>query len=365
VHEEEDPFDQGIFLYGENLVVHQFENAHEPPPASDQNRRPYKKMARDSIRYRRAGGKGTAMGIGFEDYLDVKFPLDERSLNPDARRVFFEELRARPQAAVLDLGAGAGANLRRLLAAGHPPQLSVTAVDLDAGLLALARQRTASLLKEQGLEVATTADGLEARKGRKAVAFHFTLADLRDFGTELAAAYDAVLAHAVLDLLPAATMARRIARWLAPGGLAYATLNYDGGTWLFPRYGDGPLEERILEVYDESMERRQVWGEPSAGARSGRRLHAAFLEAGLEMLAYGSSDWNLVPLRGAYQGHEAACLDYLLGLILGEAAASGEFAGADLEAWRSDRQRALAEARLGLVCHQIDLLARKPAAVTS
>lgn len=172
--------------------------------------------------------------------------------------------------------------------------------------------------------------------------------------------YDAVIAQAVMDLLPPGLMAERIAGWLGPGGLFYASLNYDGGTALFPEYRDTGLERRILAAYDASMERRRVWGLASGGARSGRRLHGALRAAGLTILSFGSSDWNVVPARGRYPEGEAVVLAELLGLILGEAERSGEFGASELAAWQRERTARLGAGDLGLIVHQIDLVAEKP-----
>jgi SAM-dependent methyltransferase len=302
------------------------------------------------------------MTISFRDYLDVKTSLDERSLNPTVQTAFLDALRGREWLTCLDLGAGTGASLWRLLNAELSAGLAITAVDRDAALLDIAFKRTTVLLRARGFTVSTPAAGsLRARRGGRHLAIDFITADLQHFNAaDDAGRFDAVIAHQVMDLLPPRTMAERIAAWLRPQGVFYATLNYEGGTALFPVYREEALEDRILAVYDDSMEKRRVWDQSSGGARSGRRLYGALLEHGLAPLAHGTSDWNLTPLHRVYLDRDDLCLVALLGMIRDEAARSGEFSGEALDLWHRDRLHKLENGELGLIVHQIDLLAEKP-----
>jgi SAM-dependent methyltransferase len=298
------------------------------------------------------------MTLSFSEYLDAKFALDERSLNPDVRAAFRAALGGAERRACLDLGTGAGASLRRLLEMEPAADLDIVAVDRDENLLRLAQERTAAQLAGQGYTLEETAGRIRALGPDRRITVDFCVADVQDCAPPCPSGrFDAVIAHQVMDLLPLDLMAGRIAGWLRPHGVCYASLDYDGLTALFPGYRDEALETRILAVYDASMERRRVRGLPTGGARSGRRLHAALSDRGFDILAYGSSDWNLTPLRRAYRDRDAAVLEVLLELIRGEADRSGGFDPARLDAWHRDRLECLAEGRLGLIVHQIDLLA--------
>lgn len=299
------------------------------------------------------------MTATLRDYLDVKFALDERSLNPAVRTAFLASLRDRPSLAVLDLGTGSGASIWRLLNADLAADLDITAVDKDADLLDLAFKRTVVLLGAREFKVSSAPGAIQARRGKRGINISFVTADLKDFGPEGPGRYDAVIAHAVMDLLPMAPMAKRIAGWLRPRGVFYASLNYDGGTTLFPMYPDRELEGRILAVYDASME-RQLDGQACGGACSGRRLHAALRELEFEVLAYGSSDWSLTPFHGRYRDRDDICLAALLEMIRDEAEKSGQVAAEALDTWYRRRTRQIETGELGLISHQIDLLAEKP-----
>ena len=186
------------------------------------------------------------MSLSFSDYLDAKFPLDERSLNPDVRAVFQAALCSRVSAQLLDLGCGLGASLRRLLAAGLLGNLDITAVDQDAGLLAKARARAEHELGMAEFEVDPASEPLSAQRNRQTLTLALAEADVMTFAPDAPGTYDAVIAHALMDLLPAPQMAARIHDWLGPAGLFYASLNYDGGTTLFPLFPDAAFEAGLL-----------------------------------------------------------------------------------------------------------------------
>jgi len=301
------------------------------------------------------------MSIAFDEYLDAKYPLDERSLNRDVRALFESSLRSHSAPRILDMGCGSGASLRRLLLAGLNGRIELTGVDRDAHLLQLARDRIAHDLEMAEFEVSQAAEVVDARRNREIVTLRLEAAELLAYEPARPGIYDAVIAQALMDLLPLERMIERIRGWLGAGGLFYASLNYDAGTVLFPAYGDGEFEASLLGVYDASME-RWVDGELCGGAHSGRRLHAALSKADFEILALGSSDWNITPYCGAYRDADEICLLALLDMIHGEGSRSGQFDARQLEDWLGHRQAQLVDRKLGLIIHQIDLVAQKTSA---
>lgn len=296
------------------------------------------------------------MPVSFAEYLEAKFDLDERSLNRDVRAAFEQELRRRPGPRCLDVGAGTGATLRRLLAVDCSAPLAMVAIDRDPLLLDLAREDAARRLRARGREVSVEAGGIDA-PGEPPITLRLHAGEFQDHRPEQA--YDLVVAHAFLDIVPLADALHRFAGWLVPGGLLYASLNYDGETTLLPTSDDAAFETQLLAHYHDSMERRRVDGRATGGAHCGRRLHRLLPAHGFEVLACGSSDWNITPFFGEYRGGDATCLQALVDMIAGEAQRSGLFDAARLERWRQERERGLREQRLGLVAHQLDVLARR------
>jgi hypothetical protein len=107
------------------------------------------------------------------------------------------------------------------------------------------------------------------------------------------------------------------------------------------------------------MEQRRVHGLSTGGALCGRRLQALLPHQGFEVLAHGRSDWLLHPIPDAYPDGDGACLEYLLGLIVKEGAASGRFAPQALERWHRERLQLLHGHRLAARVRHLDFLVRR------
>lgn len=306
----------------------------------------------------------------FADFLDAKFDLDERSLAPDVRRACFARLAHRDRLRCLDLGSGLGAMIRRVLDAQLPARdIELVALDRDPGLSARARATLVGFLVRRGFVVRDApaasedeADRIEASDGRRRVGLRFACRQAERFEPGPGERFDLVTAHAFLDLVPMRPLLERVAGWLATDGLLYATLNYDGGTTLFPPYADTAFETRLLARYDASMEERRVDGMPTGGARSGRRLHAMLPQAGFEIVAYASSDWNAVPHDdGRLRAADAVVVSVLLDALRRENEAHCD--RERLADWYRDRRRLQEARRLGAIVHQIDVLAALSPAV--
>ncbi|MGH8552463.1 MAG: hypothetical protein ACRERS_04135, partial [Methylococcales bacterium] len=102
-------------------------------------------------------------------------------------------------------------------------------------------------------------------------------------------------------------------------------------------------------------------GLPTGGAHSGRRLIGRLVSAEFAIHSYGTSDWNITPVNRSYRDQDAYCLKSLLELIQGEANAVSTFDPEKLQRWYSDRSNATAAGLLGMIVHQLDILAVKGA----
>lgn len=279
------------------------------------------------------------MPVAFADFLQAKFALDERSLNREVHAAFLDALHGLPQVHCLDVGAGTGATLRRLLNSELTTPLSLTALDRDPALLDIARQEAAGWLQNKQLMV-----------------IRFAAGELKDYRPDRR--YNVITAHAFLDLTPLPESLRLFAAWLQPGGYLYASSNYDGDTALLPVCEDADFEATLLAHYNHTMEQRRVDGQATGGAYCGRRLHELLPEHGFDILAHGSSDWHIASVLGEYRDGDSVCLEALLEMIHGEGQHSGLFRQDQLDRWHEDRLRLLQQRRLGLTIRQLDLLAR-------
>jgi SAM-dependent methyltransferase len=295
------------------------------------------------------------MLVPISEYLEAKFALDERSLNREVRAAFLDALRGLPQIECLDVGAGTGATFRRLLQSGLTTPLSLTALDRDRGLLDIARQDAEGWLRALGLEPRVE-DGAIQTRGERLAAMRFAAGDLKDHRPDRL--YNVITAHAFLDLSPLPQALRQFAAWLEPGGYLYASINYDGDTALAPSYQVATFDATILRHYNDSMELRRVDGQATGGAYCGRRLQALLPDHAFDIVACGSSDWNISPFEGEYRNSDAICLKALLDFIGCEGQRSKLLEADQLDRWRDDRLRSLQQCRLGMRISHLDLLAR-------
>ncbi len=292
--------------------------------------------------------------IPFRTFLDAKYELDSRSLNPRVKSRFLSEVRKRTATTgeplrILDAGTGTGATLRRMQAWLPGLPFDFLGIDLDETSLA----HTAS---EWSREVPGSSGG----DGRHANRIAFLPADLLTFSLPPGTGpLHCLTAHSLLDLLPPDRALGAIADLLPPGGLLYTTLNYRGGTEFSPRYHDRKFERELLRWYDMTMDERRLDGLPTGGSRTGRLLRSAAGSRGFTVLADGRSDWRIVPRNGTYLPGEEQVLLALLGYIRKEGGRRTGLAGPGLERWLGDRLDRIGGGRLSLRVAHSDLLARR------
>lgn len=282
----------------------------------------------------------------FDRYLSAKRTVDDRALNQLVWRTLQRELAARPTAAlnVVEIGAGIGTMIERMAAWGLFGARPTTyhAVDHRADNIQALKMR----LSPQALPIQISTD----------------VAELQEFVArqEQRGRFDLIVAHAFLDLIDLPTMLPAIRDLLRPGGLLYATINFDGATIFEPAI-DPPLDQQIEELYHRTMDERLVDGSPSGDSRTGRHLFGRLQSAGMEILAAGSSDWVVFADRaGRYPDDEAFFLSYILGFVEGALRGHPALDGDTFARWLTIRRRQLAAGELVYLAHQLDFLARLP-----
>jgi SAM-dependent methyltransferase len=296
-----------------------------------------------------------SMAFDYARYLAAKTTVDDRALN---RHVLAELCRLMPAGApqVLEVGAGLGTMVARLLDWGAVGAGEYILLDADRQLLDRAPRWLCDWAAARGLRCDQLPDGLR-------------VGDLRvrlvhaELGSYLAAAHgapaDVLIANAVLDLVDVPAVLPGLLRLLAPGGVYWFTINYDGESIFAPGH---PHDDRIMQAYHRDMDERIRYGRPAGESRTGRRLFHHLRAAGAPALAAGSSDWVVsAGPDGSYPGDEAYFLRSILNTIQNALRnRQDQVAPADLTGWLAERGRQLASGELVYVAHQLDFVGRSP-----
>ncbi|WP_135826412.1 class I SAM-dependent methyltransferase [Halorussus ruber] len=297
--------------------------------------------------------------MNFQRYLSAKRTVDDRALNRRVEARLADELRKRDESRaplrVLEVGAGIGATLTRFLDQSWlPDRVRYTALDLREDNVASARARLPAWAVPRGFAVrrARAKDSIICSRGRRRAEVEFRTADAFDFLAATDREFDLVVAHAFVDLVDPADALAAFRGVLAPGGLAYCPITFDGGTIFEPGADSDPdsdFEERLLDAFHDHID-------AGGDSRAGRHLLSLAPEEG-EVLAAGGSDWVVRPRGDGYPADEAYFLDCIVEMVRG--AVEDEGLDSDRVAdWAARRRDQIEAGRLVYCAHQLDLLVR-------
>ena len=164
------------------------------------------------------------MTFDYARYLAAKTTVDDRALN---RHVLAELRRLMPASAprILEIGAGLGTMVARLMDSGTVGAGEYILLDADRQLLDRSRQWLCDWAAARGLRSDLLPDGLWVGDLR----VRLVHAELHGY---LEAAQgepaDVLIANAVLDLVDVPAVLPGLLRLLVPGGVYWFTINYDG-----------------------------------------------------------------------------------------------------------------------------------------
>lgn len=285
-------------------------------------------------------------------FYAAKRTVDDRALNKDVYRRLQEEV-PRRRLRILEVGAGLGTMVARLVEWGLLRDAEYALLDVDAELLAASREWLSAWAAGAGHRFADdrlTGDGLD-------VHIRFVEAELATYLADAAGPRaDLLIANAVLDLVEVPVLLPRLLSLVAPGGLYWFTINFDGGTVFEPEH---PRDDAWMALYHRTMDERVRYGRPAGHSRTGRRLFAWLRQAGASVLAAGSSDWVVHP---PYVADEAWFLRHILHFVHLGLQTRPEVDPAELGDWLALRQAQIDRGELVYLAHQLDFVGRVSAA---
>jgi hypothetical protein len=220
------------------------------------------------------------------DWLALREAVDHRSRNQALLSKLAARFAEREDMLVVDLGAGAGSNLRAV-APVLPARQHWILFDHDPALLTAALE-TVARWADSSRAIAT---GLEASKSGKSLLIEFRQTDL---AAEPAAwgkaSPDLVTAAALFDLVSEPWIERFVAALARARLPLYTALNHDGvAEWAPPH----PSDRQMTTAFERHFGRDKSFG-PSAGSRASKLMTGKLASAGYG-IERGRSDWWLGP----------------------------------------------------------------------
>jgi SAM-dependent methyltransferase len=306
----------------------------------------------------------------FTRYLAAKKSVDDRALNQHVWNSLSAKLpaaSAEAPLAVLEVGAGIGTMVERLVERGLLTQAVYTAIDVDRESIAESRRRLPAWMAAQGFCVRQDASGWShyRRQDQHIVAAAEAI-DLQGFirRTQNRHSWDLLIAHALLDVLDIPHALPGLRALVKPGGLLYSTIVFDGATILEPAIDPG-FDVHIETLYHQTMDQRLIANQPSGDSRTGRHLFHYLRAAGIELLDAGGSDWVIFAGPHGYPGDEAYFLHHIIHTIDLALRDHPQVEARRFAAWIERRHAQIEEGCLVYIAHQLDFLGRVPASLFS
>lgn len=299
------------------------------------------------------------MDFSFPKYLAVKRGVDDRALNRAVWQALVERLSAlegAPMLHVLELGGGIGTMFERMVEWGALFQAEYSLVDEQVENITVGMTTLSRWGAHQGLGVVIDERQLFLHGEQNVFQIKFFPETVENFMRRVhdTHRWDLIVASAFLDLVNVPALLPPLKELVAPGGLLYLPLNFDGVTIFEPEI-DPALDQLILETYHRTMDERGA-----GDSRTGRRLFQWLKNAGLVVLEAGSSDWVVYPRGGGYASEEVYFLRFILHFFEQSLQARPEIDSQQLSRWLSLRQQQVMRGELIFVAHQLDFLVQVP-----
>tara|TARA_B100000686_G_scaffold324202_1_gene379657 strand:- start:658 stop:1551 length:894 start_codon:yes stop_codon:yes gene_type:complete len=290
----------------------------------------------------------------YQSYLASKKYIDDLSLNQRVLGALSVELNARNTGRpfkTIEIGAGVGTMIERLLEMDLMPSGEYDAFDISRKNMEEAKKRIIAFAKKHHYAIEHLAPyELFLKKGSFSMTLKLHDQDAIQIikSQEKSESIDLVIAQAVLDLLNVDEALPSIFAILKPGGLLYSSINFDGVTYFGPTIDD-EFDSFIEEQYHQTM----------FDSKTGRNLLSRFMDSQGEILSVGSSDWVIYPPALGYDADTSYFLHYIINTVYEALMGRPSVDKHKLESWIRKRHEQVDSDKLLYVAHQFDYLVKR------
>jgi SAM-dependent methyltransferase len=305
----------------------------------------------------------TESDYSFMHYLSAKKSVDDRAINRqvwDTLADLLPNTSLEKDLHVLEVGAGIGSMMERMIERDLLNYAQYTAIDVQQAIISYAKlhlpiwaQGKGFLVEDHGAGGTILGNGIQVEYRLEAI-------DLLEFITQYSGkrTWDLIVAHAFLDLMNLERVLPQLLTLCAVGGHLYCSLNYDGLT-IFEPIIDPTFDQQVLDAYNETMDRRVVGGVPSGDSQTGRHLFKLLDDAGVEIIAAGSSDWVVFAQPEGYQQDEAYFLHFIIDTVDKALNDNPDIDQGIFADWIAERHAQVDRGDLVYIAHQIDFVCKR------
>ena len=290
----------------------------------------------------------------YQRYLASKKQIDDLALNKRVLDTLSEKLDRKGSGSpikIIEIGAGIGTMVERLLETNTIPSAQYTAFDISRANIEEAKERLVKFAEKTNYSLEIVAPyELIMTKGSFSLKLNLIDQDAAEFieSTKGAQDTDLVIAQAVLDLLNPEEILPNVFSILKQDGLLYSSINFDGITYFGPSI-DNEFDSIIEDQYHKTM----------MDSRTGRHLLSLLVGSSWEILAAGSSDWIIYPPSDGYDGDTSYFLHYIINTVYEALLNKSNIDQARLESWINKRHEQVGNNTMQYIAHQFDYLATK------
>jgi len=301
----------------------------------------------------------------FIRYLAAKKSVDDRALNRHVLQTLAHVLSntiSKSPLQVLEVGAGIGTMVERLLAWGVLKNATYTAVDSDPDIITEACRRLPRWASGCGYDLNVQCrEKMSLKKMAQDIFVECEAIEIGDFVAREKGhrSWDLLIANAFLDLVDVPSTLPLLFSLLRPGGLFYFTINFDGVTIFQPEI-DPVLDIQITTLYHQTMNQRVVSRKPSGDSCTGRHFFANLQAFGAQLLDAGSSDWVVFAGSNGYPEDEAYFLHHIIHTIHTALNGNSDVDPNLFASWTSQRHTQVEQGMLVYIAHQLDFLGHVP-----